>query len=68
MAEVDYQILTPKYFKQVIQLANEVHGEGYLTDDSIVDWVNLGIRDGINCGYVALLNQQVIGFMWPVRL
>lgn len=62
MAEVNYQILTPNYFKQIIELANEVHGDGYLTEQSITDWVNRGICQDINCGYVALVNNQVIGF------
>lgn len=73
MAEVNYQKLVPTYFEQVIQLANTVHGDGYLTNESIADWVNRGIHAGINCGYVALLNQQVIGFRitfsannWPI--
>jgi len=62
MTEVSYQTLVPKYFRQVIKLANEVHGDGYLTDESIADWTSRGISADINCGYVALLNNQVIGF------
>lgn len=62
MTKVSYQALTPKYFRQVIKLANEVHGDGYLTEESIADWTSRGISADINCGYVALLNNQVIGF------
>ncbi len=29
MLNVHYKTLTPEYFKQVIKLANEVHGDGY---------------------------------------
>lgn len=62
MTKVSYQTLTPNYFRQVITLANAVHGDGYLTDESIADWTSRGISNDINCGYVALLNDQVVGF------
>jgi len=62
MSVVSYKKLTPKYFKQVIQLANEVHGDGYLNDKSITDWASRGISNEINCSYVALKNEQLIGF------
>jgi len=62
MSVVSYKKLTPKYFKQVIQLANEVHGDGYLNDKSIAAWTARGISNEINCGYVALKNEQLIGF------
>tara|TARA_R110001583_G_scaffold46459_3_gene145708 strand:- start:3015 stop:3617 length:603 start_codon:yes stop_codon:yes gene_type:complete len=63
MSKVTYEKLTPKYFKQVIKLANEVHGDGYLNDKSMVDWASRGISTDIsktsyNCGYVALLNDK----------
>ena len=67
---VTYKALTPEYFKQVIKLGNEVHGDGYLTNENITAWVARGISNNINCGYVALLNDsssknakgKVIGF------
>jgi N-acetylglutamate synthase-like GNAT family acetyltransferase len=70
MSNVNYKKLTAKHFKQVIKLANEVHGEGYLNEKSIADWAERGISNGINCGYVALLSddskaeaeQKLIGF------
>lgn len=70
MANVNYEKLTPKHFKQIIELANKVHGDGYLNDESIAKWAALGISNNINCGYVALLNdssnakseEKVIGF------
>lgn len=54
MLNVQYKKLTPKYFKQVITLANEVHGDGYLNDEIIADWYSRGISNNINCSYVAL--------------
>ena len=70
MANVNYEKLTPKHFKQVIKLANEVHGDGYLNDESIANWADRGISNNINCGYVAMLNdssnakfdEKLIGF------
>ena len=67
---VTYKALTPEYFKQVIKLGNEVHGDGYLNDENIAAWAACGISNHINCGYVALLNvsstqkleEKVIGF------
>lgn len=70
MPNINYQELTPKYFKQVIKLANEVHGKGYLDEKSINNWSERGIKNAINCGYVAILDnssslgleEKVIGF------
>lgn len=63
MTTVNYEKLTPKHFKQVIKLANEVHGEGYLNEKSIAAWAALGISTDLNnknynCSYVALLNNS----------
>ncbi|HCM46820.1 MAG TPA: GNAT family N-acetyltransferase [Colwellia sp.] len=54
--------LTSEYFSQVIMLANHVHGAGYLDDEKIAVWTNKGIVNEINCSFVALLNNEVIGF------
>lgn len=58
MTKVKYEKLTPKHFKQVIKLANEVHGDGYLNDKSIANWTERGISSNINCGYVALFSNS----------
>jgi ribosomal protein S18 acetylase RimI-like enzyme len=58
MPHVSYEKLTPKYFKQVIHLANEVHGDGYLNEESIADWTSRGISKSENCCYVALWNSD----------
>jgi len=62
MSNVNYEKLTPAHFKQIIQLANEVHGDGYLNDESIANWAARGISNSINCGYVALQGKKLIGF------
>jgi len=59
MTNVTYEKLTPKHFKQVIKLANEVHGDGYLNDESIAHWTARGISSNINCAYVALLKDTL---------
>ena len=58
MTSIKYAELTPKYFKQVIKLANEVHGVGYLNNESMTQWAARGISNHINCGYVALLDDS----------
>lgn len=69
MPEISYQQLSPKYFKQVIELANKVHGVGYLNEKSLADWAarstctkiinGTKIRDiANNCSFVALLNHR----------
>ena len=70
MPNINYKKLVPKYFKQVIKLGNKVHGDGYLNNKSLASWVERGISNNINCGYVALLNntankasgEKLIGF------
>jgi GNAT superfamily N-acetyltransferase len=59
---IEYSPLSAKYFLQVITLANHVHGEGYLDNKKLIEWTNKGIVNDINCSFVALLNDQVIGF------
>ncbi len=70
MTNVTYEKLTQKYFKQVIKLANEVHGDGYLNDESIANWTARGTSNNVNCAYVALFKdssdiaaeEKLIGF------
>jgi len=57
-----YLPLTADYFAQVITLANSVHGDGYLDNEKVVEWTNKGIVNKVNCSFVALLDDQVIGF------
>ena len=59
---IRYLPLTSAYFSQVITLANQVHGEGYLDDEKIKQWTNKGIVNAINCSFVALLDNKLVGF------
>ncbi len=59
---IKYSPLTAEYFPQVITLANHVHGEGYLDNKKLIEWTNKGIINDVNCSFVALLNDQVVGF------
>ena len=59
---IRYLPLTSAYFSQVITLANQVHGEGYLDDEKIKQWTNKGIVNAINCSFVALLDSKLVGF------
>lgn len=65
-ANIIYTELTPQYFQQVVQLGNEVHGDGYLNDEKIANWAARGISSDINCGFVALIvteqSEKLIGF------
>ncbi|WP_019028369.1 GNAT family N-acetyltransferase [Colwellia piezophila] len=72
-AAIKYLPLTTEYFSQVIPLANRVHGEGYLTNETLAQWTQKGIVNTINCSFVALLDNKVIGFrstysaeQWPI--
>lgn len=62
MSNYHYRNLTPADFSKVIELANQVHGDSYLNDDKIKQWVEQGISDQINAGYVVYHDQKLIGF------
>jgi GNAT superfamily N-acetyltransferase len=57
MFEIIYKQLTPEYYKQAIELGNSVHGDGYLNEQNIADWVSRGILNNLNSSYVALIND-----------
>jgi len=59
---IEYFPLTAEYFPQVIVLANQVHGDGYLSLESLEQWTGKGIVNGVNSSFVALLDNKVIGF------
>ena len=58
----NYQHLTPKDFAKVIELGNFVHGNGYLSEGSLLTWYQKGILNKINSGYVVYDNDKLIGF------
>lgn len=59
---LDYQQLTPNDFEQVIRLATEVHGEGYVDQASMKVWYDKGIKNGINAGFVVYHDAKLVGF------
>lgn len=65
-ANIIYTQLTLDYFQQVIELGNKVHGDGYLSQKKLVDWVARGKSNNINSSYVAIVkhskNTELIGF------
>ncbi len=73
MVDIVYKELPPEYYRAVVVLANDVHGDGYLTMDTIEQWVTKGISHKINSSFIALLGGQLIGFrvtyaaqQWPL--
>jgi len=62
MSQVHYEVLTAKHYSAVITLANQVHGAGYLDNEKIALWLNKGINNNINTSFVALLDEEIIGF------
>ncbi|MCF4009660.1 GNAT family N-acetyltransferase [Rheinheimera sp. UJ63] len=59
---VDILPLTIKHFDQVTQLANEVHGAGYMDNEKLAVMQQQGIYQGLNASFVALAAQQVLGY------
>ena len=70
---ITYSPLSLEHFSQVIKLANRVHGAGYLDKEKLTLWTEKGTINDINCSFVALINDKVIGFRstysankWPI--
>ncbi len=51
-------------FEKVLELGNRVLGDGYLDVESLLEDLDLGTKDGINCNFVAYEDTQdkLIGF------
>jgi len=62
MKNITYRNISAKDFSASIQLATAVHGEGYINDEIISAWVEKGIKDGINSGFVAYDQEKLVGF------
>lgn len=55
--------LTPAFFPAVIKLANQIHGDNYLSLASLTQMQQQGMTQGINASFVALdAEQQVVGY------
>ncbi len=53
--------LTPDYFDAVIALANDVHGDNYIDQQSLKEIYNKGVKKGINASFIALDNNKLVG-------
>ncbi|MBY5992231.1 GNAT family N-acetyltransferase [Ferrimonas balearica] len=54
--------LAPAHFAGVVALGNLVHGDGYLTDEGLRAHAAKSFHNGINCSFVALEGDTVVGF------
>ena len=61
-ADIQYTPLTPRHFWQVIALGNRIQGDGYLTPESLTAIYHKGWHNGINASWVALYDDNVVGF------
>ncbi len=66
-------IMAPEYFSQVLQLANQIHGDNYLDLAQLTELYQRGYKNGINASYIALDGQDVVGYrlsyaagQWPL--
>lgn len=59
---LEYQPLSPAHFAAVIALGNQVHGDGYLSDELITSYYQQGQKDGHNAGVVVLDHLGLAGF------
>lgn len=73
MDKIRYRLLEPELFAGVIALGNQVHGDNYLDPVNLAQWHQRGCKNGINASFVALDDEQVIGFrltwsagQWPI--
>lgn len=64
---------TPAHFNDVIKLGNQVHGDGYLDDQSIAKIYDISFSQGINASFVAYVGETIVGFrltyapsQWPI--
>lgn len=59
---INYREMLPDDFNAIIILATQVHGEGYLDNDTIKKWYAKGINNSINASFVAYSENKLIGF------
>ncbi|TKB46902.1 GNAT family N-acetyltransferase [Thalassotalea mangrovi] len=60
--KIHYLELDKTHFDAVIALGNHVHGDGYLDQDKMAEWVAKGIKNGINSNFVAMDEDKLVGF------
>ncbi|WP_018983322.1 GNAT family N-acetyltransferase [Salinimonas chungwhensis] len=59
---IDYALLAPEHFDGVVRLGNQVHGDNYLSHQSLHQMYEKSFHDAVNASWVAIANQQVVGF------
>lgn len=65
--------MLPNHFADVVVLANQVHGDNYLSLTTLMELYPRGVKEGINAGFVALSDDKVVGYrlsyaagQWPL--
>ena len=61
-ASIQYRSITPADFANIITLGNHVHGEGYLNEENIKQWFELGFKNNIKCWFCCLSPPATGGF------
>ena len=59
---VTYGPLLPEHFDAIIALGNRVQGDGYLNEENLRTYYELGLLNGVNSGHVAWYNHEIVGF------
>jgi len=59
---IQYRQLQLKDYPALLQLANLVHGAGYLDQDGLAYYHQLGIKQGVDASFVAYAAEQLVGF------
>ncbi len=59
---LNYRTLSEADFSQIVTLALQVHGDGYVDIPTLHDWLARGISHGSNAGFVVYDQQKLVGF------
>lgn len=59
---ITYKTIAPEDFKATIELGTRVHGKGYINQKNLPKWVDKGIKNDINSGFVAYDGDKLVGF------
>ncbi len=60
--QISYMQLAPDHFAGVIALGNRVHGDNYLTAESLQTIYDNSWQDKVNASWVAIFDDQIVGF------
>ncbi len=59
---IQYRHLQLQDYAALLQLANQVHGDGYLDQQSLAYYHQLSIKQGLDASFVAYANRATGGF------